>query len=91
MQGFRVVGSGTKLGTEYPVVAYRFGGSVELQDLFEYVPKTSGERKHIEGILKKSSLPLKKAKELYPEWYDRRVVRKERRGHWTVKRDLYDW
>lgn len=91
MQGFRVVGSGTKLGVDYPVVAYRFGGSVELADLFEYVPKTSGERKQIEGILLKSSLPLEKAKKLYPEWYDRRVVRKERRGRWTIKRDLYDW
>ena len=30
LQGFRVVGSGSKLGRDYPVVAYRFGGAVEL-------------------------------------------------------------
>ena len=48
LQGFRVVGSGSKLG-------------------------------------------LAEAKEKYPDWYERRIVKKERRGRWTVKRDLYDW
>ena len=37
MQGFRVVGSGTKLGRGYPVVAFRLGGRVELDTLLEYV------------------------------------------------------
>lgn len=91
MQGFRVVGSGTKLGIDFPVMAFRFGGKVELAALFDFVPKSSGERKQIESIFQKSNLSLEKAKELYPEWYERRVVRKERRGRWVVKRDLYDW
>ena len=30
LQGFRVVGSGSKLGREYPVRAFRLGGPVEL-------------------------------------------------------------
>ena len=51
LQGFRVVGSGSKLGR----------------------------------------LSLAEAKEKYPDWYERRIVKKERRGRWTVKRDLYDW
>ena len=36
-------------------------------------------------------MTLAEAQEKYPEWYERRVVRGERRGRWTVKRDLYDW
>lgn len=34
---------------------------------------------------------MAEAKEKYPDWYERRIVKKERRGRWTVKRDLYDW
>nr|WP_278707498.1 hypothetical protein [Bacteroides intestinalis] len=41
--------------------------------------------------MQKSSMPLAEAKEKYPDWYERRVVNHERRGRWTVKRDLYDW
>lgn len=39
----------------------------------------------------KSDLSLKEAKEKYPEWYERRIVRGEKRGKWHIKRDLYDW
>ena len=91
MQGFRVVGSGTKLGKGYPVVAFRVGDRVELDDLLEYIPVSNGERQKLEGILRKSSMPLAEAKEKYPDWYERRIVKGERRGRWTVKRDLYDW
>ena len=91
LQGFRVVGSGTKLGKGYPVVAFRFGGQVELDSLLEYIPASNGERQKLQGIMQKSSMPLAEAKEKYPDWYERRVVRRERRGRWTVKRDLYDW
>lgn len=41
--------------------------------------------------MRKSRLSLDEAKEKYPDWYERRIVKKERRGRWTVKRDLYDW
>ena len=91
MQGFRVIGSGTKLGRDYPVRAYRLGGPVTLEDLIEFIPDSNGERQRIEGIMQKSKLSLDEAKAKYPEWYERRIVRQERRGRWTVKRDLYDW
>ena len=91
MQGFRVVGSASKLGREFPVVAFRYGGRVRLEDLMLFVPDTNGERQRVQSIMMKSRLSLEEAKEKYPEWYDRRVVRHERRGRWTVKRDLYDW
>lgn len=91
MQGFRVVGSGTKLGKGYPVVAYRLGDRVELDNLLSYIPASNGERQKLEGILRKSSMPLDEAKKKYPDWYERRIVKGDHRGCWTVKRDLYDW
>ena len=91
LQGFRVIGSSSKLGREFPVVAYRLGGTVELEKLLDYIPYSNGEQQRIHGLMRKSRLSLAEAKEKYPDWYERRVVKKERRGRWTVKRDLYDW
>ncbi len=91
MQGFRVVGSWSKLGKGYPVTAYRLGDRVELDDLLDYIPASNGERQKLQGILRKTTMPLAEAKEKYPDWYERRIVKGERRGRWTVKRDLYDW
>ena len=41
--------------------------------------------------MKKGPLSLETAKKKYPDWYERRIIRGEPRGHWVVKRDLYDW
>lgn len=38
-----------------------------------------------------SDLSLAEAKKKYPEWYEKRVVRGEKKGRWHIKRDLYDW
>ena len=91
LQGFRVVGSGTKLGKDYPVVAYRYGKPVSLEYLLQYVPDTNGDLQRVTGILEKGTMSIEEAKKKYPDGYERRVVRGERRGRWTVKRDLYDW
>ena len=55
LQGFRVVGTGTKLGKDYPVVAYRYGGAVELEKLLDYIPDSNGEQqqRHFESTEKK--------------------------------------
>ena len=73
------------------MVAYRYGGAVALEKLLDYIPDSNGEQQRIQALMRKSRLSLAEAKEKYPDWYDRRVVKKERRGRWTVKRDLYDW
>ena len=91
LQGFRVVGSGSKLGREYPVTAYRLGGRVTLEKLLEFIPDSNGEQQQLLSLMRKGRLSLAEAKEKYPDWYERRIVKKERRGRWTVKRDLYDW
>ena len=44
LQGFRVVGSGSKLGREYPVTAYRLGGRVTLERLLDFIPDSNGEQ-----------------------------------------------
>ena len=38
LQGFRVVGSGSKLGREYPVTAYRLGGRTVSYTHLELLP-----------------------------------------------------
>ena len=91
LQGFRVVGSSTKLGADYPVVAYRYGKPVSIEYLLQYVPDTNGDLQRVTGMLERGSLSIEEAKKKYPDWYERRIVRGERRGRWTVKRDLYDW
>lgn len=94
LQGFRMVGSPSKLGHEYPVTAYRWGRGerVTLDYLLESLPQTSSSRKKVYDLI--SALEgrnLAQAKERWPEWYQRRIVEQQPRGRWTVKRDLYDW
>lgn len=84
-QGFRMVGSITKVGTR--VRAFKVGDKVTVEYLNKYVP----EQYQANNMQYYSALPLKKAKELYPEWYERRVVNKQPKGTWQCKRDLYDW
>lgn len=62
MQGFRVVGSGTKLGLDYPVVAYRYGKRVSLEYLLDFVTKTNGDLQRVTGILEKGTLSIEEAK-----------------------------
>ena len=75
----------------YPVTAYRLGGRVTLEELLEFIPDSNGEQQQLLGLMRKGRLSLAEAKEKYPDWYERRIVKKERRGRWTVKRDLYDY
>ena len=91
MQGFRVVGTCTKLGKDYPVTAYQNGERISLEELISFVPDSNGEQQKIKSIMMKSRLSIEEAKEKYPEWYEKRIVKKERRGRWEIKRDLYDW
>src|SRR5699024_11370833 len=34
---------------------------------------------------------LKEAKEKFPEWYERRILKGIPQKKWSIKRDLYDW
>lgn len=96
-QGFRVPGTQTK--TWKPVTAFQnmnphckpyysisdlsFGGGGFLTMEEEELLK--------KGKYKPNRISVNKARQLYPEWYERRIVLKTPPGRWYVKRDLYDW
>ena len=87
-QGFRIVGGKTKDGDT--VRAFRLSDSPTwIDQLNEFVPEAS--RVDSSRLWRESKLTLAKAKEKYPEWYERRIVGSCDPGRWTVKRDLYDW
>lgn len=84
-QGFRVVGTLTKDGNI--TRAFKVGKRVSIEYLNEYVKKEN----RVTEFAYKSELTLDQAKEKYPEWYEKRVLKGVSKGHWTCKRDLYDW
>ncbi len=84
-QGFRMPGTITKNGGR--ARAFRTGDRVTVEYLNSFV----GELYQIRHFSYTSDLRLAAAKEKYPEWYERRIVKKEKRGSWAVSRNLYDW
>ena len=87
-QGFRMVGTQSKLGKRYPVKALDTGERVTIEYLHGYLMDKS---KAVTDFHYKSDLSLAEARKKYPEWYEKRIVQGERRERWHVKRDLYDW
>lgn len=90
LQGFRMVGSPSKLGKEYPVRAFAAGNKVDLEYLYSFLWESDKKELGHLSQYKQGKISLEKAKELYPEWYQNTVIEK-RRGRWHIKRDLYDW
>ena len=90
-QGFRVVGTTTKKGEA--VQAFETGEKVTIEYMNSFIPTEYLKRNPGAQITQiyKSELTLEQAKNKYPDWYERRVERKEPKGHWICKRDLYDW
>lgn len=87
-QGFRMVGTQSKLGKRYPVKAFETGERVTIEYLNGYLMDKS---KAVTDFHYKSNLSLAEARKKYPEWYEKRIVQGERRERWHIKRDLYDW
>lgn len=79
-QGFRVVGSQTKLGPQYRVSAYRIGKKVSIEELNEFVEPE--DRIEIEEDLER--ITLSEAQDLYPEWYERRFIEKKLYGEYDL-------
>lgn len=84
-QGFRLVGGITKDGNR--TKAFITGEKVDIDYLNSFVE----EQDRATQFVYKSKLTLKNAKEKYPEWYDKRVMKKQPKGVWTCKHDLYSW
>ena len=85
-QGFRMVGGITKNGGR--VRAFETGEKVDIEYLNGFCMY---EKSKMTEYTYKSKLPLKEAAEKYPEWYEKRVVKKQPKGSWTCKKDLYNW
>ena len=86
-QGFRVVGTITKRGDR--TRAFQIGDPVSMEYLNEYI--NNEDHRITDFSYKRKGLSLQEAKEKFPDWYEKRVVNKERQGAWHVSRNLYDW
>lgn len=84
-QGFRLAGGVAKNGSRTRI--FETGDRIDLEELNNYLP----DEIRITSIAYKSSLTKAQAKEKYPEWYEKRVIKKESKGTWTCKSDLYYW
>lgn len=86
-QGFRMPGTITKSGSRARAFLVDGGKKVSI----EYLNRFVAEENRVTEFAYTSKLTREQAKEKYPEWYEKRIVKKEPKGRWTVKRDLYDW
>jgi len=57
----------------------------------EYMNEFVDEEFKTDDFVYKSNLTLEQAKEKYPNWYEKRIVKKQAKGTWVCKRALYDW
>ena len=86
-QGFRLVGSASKLGSEFRLTAYKCGDKVNIEYLNQFV----SDKHAVKTLDYESELTLEEAKLKYPEWYESKIIKKETKRTWIVKRDLYEW
>lgn len=96
-QGFRCVGSQSKLGAEYPVRAFKLSENrYTLEDIKASIPDCKID---LSVLYKKplpeckKTIPIEKAKELYPQWYQERIVegKPKKKATWTCNVALYEW
>ena len=83
-QGFRCPGSPTKLGRRYPVTAFRVGEKGTLTELNSYV---ADEYKIDFNDI--TRVTLDEARQKWPEWHEKRVIRGEARGTYTQNIGMY--
>lgn len=81
-QPFRCVGSITKNGSY--TMAFEVGEKVTI----EYMNKFLLTEKKIERFYK-TSCTIEQAKNLYPEWYQRRIIEGKDRGHYNRYKPIY--
>lgn len=81
-QPFRCVGSRTK-GKSY-VMAFKTGEKITIEYLNSFLP----EELRLDCVYK-SKYTLDQARELYPEWYKRRIEQGKDRGHFDRYQPIY--
>lgn len=97
-QGFRVPDTKTKIGTSVTAYEFKDAEYVNIEYLNSFISSgndlklTSDQVEIIQNAeYTKNKVSLSRAKELYPDWYERRIVKGEKRAKWNIKRDLYEW
>lgn len=91
LQGFRMVGSASKMGKRYPVRAYRFSDEhYTIEELVSWIPRLKEWDEYRIDITERDTVPKETAKKLWPEWYEYRINQRQS-NKWHIKRDLYDW
>jgi hypothetical protein len=90
LQGFRMVGSASKMGANYPVRAYKTGDRMTIEKLVSWIPRLKDWDEYRINLTERSTVPLAKAKEIWPDWYERKIVKQED-NKWHINRALYDW
>lgn len=81
-QPFRCVGSRTK--NKSYAMAFQVGKKITIEYLNRFLP----EDLRLDAIYK-SKHTLEEAKELYPDWYKRRIEKGQDRGHWNRHQPIY--
>ncbi len=85
-QGFRCVGSVGKK-KDVRVMAFKVGGDITLEYLNSFLP----DEKKINKVYQRTGCSLEQAKELYPDWYNRRIVKKDKNVKvFSRHRGIYD-
>lgn len=88
-QSYRIVGGKTKI-EGVRARAFRVSEHpISVDYLNEFVPEK--DRVDTSRIYKESLYSIAEARELFPDWYERRVLNKEPRGTWVTDRHVYDW
>lgn len=86
VQAFRLCGSNSKDG-KTKVRCFRTGPRISIEELNSYVE----EEAQIRAIHYRSNLRLDEAKELYPEWYQRRIEQGLPPHTWQAPHKTYEW
>ena len=99
-QGFRCVGGQTKLGKEFLVKAYKLSDNrYTLEDIKASMPNCTIDLSPLYTKPRMSGkVTLEEARNLYPEWYEERIVQgkpkqksKRTGGTWVCNIALYEW
>lgn len=89
-QGYRMVGGVTKdyAETGHRVKVWRINNHpTTIEELNKFVT----DENKVKDIQYKPMLSLEQAKQKYPDWYERRIIKKEKRGKWSVSVNVYEW
>ena len=89
-QGFRLAGGVAKNGERTRIFRLSIHPTT-VEELNKFVYQERGVPDPSIVVCYDSLLTLEQARKKYPEWYERRIEKKQPKGTWKVKRALYDW